>query len=187
MKKIIIVFLIACWGNVYGQNIERISVSVINESIAFPFTRFIPVHPGFEVGVTLKETQKEKSIRNLNLSAGYFHHARVESGVFIRGEYLFRPVIKSVMTLDLSTSLGYLHSFYPGELYSLDEESGEFNKIKQWGRPHLIGGLGIGATWIKPEKVKPFVRQEFIVETPFANGVPVIVHSFLKLGVIIKL
>ena len=159
MYRLLIVISILCFGHAYGQNLKKISVSVYNETIAFPFTRFTPIHPGAELGITLKEVQKKNSIRNINLNAGFYHHKRLENGIYLRGEYLYRPMIKSFMTVDFAGNLGYMRTFYPGEIYDLTEE-GNFEPVSQSGRSHLITSLGVGFTLIKNEKFEPFIRQE---------------------------
>lgn len=186
MKQLFVLILLACWITSFGQTIKGVSIAAMNEEISFPFTRFTPIHPGVEVGITFREVEKEKSIRNLNLNVGFYHHEKIENGIYLRGEYQFRPKLGSLLTFDLSGSLGYLHTFFPGEIYEMNESSYEFEKVNQSGRSHLTGALGMGFTLVKTEKIQPFIRQELMVETPFASGVPVIIHSFLKLGVNIK-
>jgi len=82
--------------------------------------------------------------------------------------------------------LGYLHTFYPAELYQ-QTESGDFEVVNQLGRPHLYVNLGVGLTYLGSNKMQPFIRQELFIETPFANGIPVIPHSLLKIGIHIKI
>ena len=187
MYRFLILCLIMGVGTAFGQSVQTISLSLNHESIAFPFTRFVPVHPGVEIGLTLKEVEKPSSIRNLNINAGFYHHRRLENGLYVRGEYAFRPRVKSFMTIDLLGNLGYLYSFYPGELYEQDPQSGEFEKLPQIGRSHFIGSMGVGATLLSGKKIQPFFRQELVVVTPFANGIPLILHSFFKIGINIQL
>jgi hypothetical protein len=80
-----------------------------------------------------------------------------------------------------------MHTFYPGEVYELNENNGEFEKINQKGRPHLLAGVGVGITYLKNKRWQPFIRQDLSIETPFINGIPVMIHSFLKMGINYKL
>ena len=183
MKKILVfIFLITFWESSKAQLVERISVAGSKESTAFPFTRISPFHPGGEIVATLSEKIKEKSIISWNLAIGGFHHKKIANAFYLKGEYHYRPIIKSTLTIDIIGNLGYMHTFYPGEVYELNKHTGDFEKITQYGRPHVLVGVGIGLTYIKSKKVHPFIRQELAIESPFANGIPVMIHSFVKLG-----
>lgn len=170
-----------------AQSVTQISVSLLKESTSFPFTRFYPIHPGGEIGITFMEKKREKSITNFNANVGGFYHKRIQNAFYLRGEYAYRPIIKSLLTIDFIANAGYMHTFYPGEVYELNNDSGEFEKIKQTGRAHFLGGAGIGISYIKGEKIQPFLRQEMTIESPFANGIPIMIHSMLKLGINIQL
>lgn len=171
----------------FSQVVKQVSVSVFKESTAFPFTRFFPIHPGGEIGITLVEKTREKSTVNWNLAIGGFHHKNIANAFYLRGEYAWRPIVKSTVTIDFMGNLGYMHTFYPGEVYELNSKNGEFEKIDQIGRPHAIAGVGLGITYIRGKRMHPFLRQEIAVESPFANGIPVMIHSFLKFGVSFQL
>lgn len=188
MRHCILLVSFFCLSSfVKAQSIKQVSVSVLKESTAFPFTRFFPIHPGVEIGVTLMEKQHEKSIRNFNVNLGGFHHKHIANAFYLKGEYAFRPIIKSLLSIDFIGNAGYMHTFYPSEVYELNTNSGEFEKITQYGRPHFTGGLGLGITYLKGKKIHPFLRQELIIQSPFANGIPVMVHSILKFGINIQL
>ena len=157
-----------------------------NENVAFPFTRYTPIHPGAEIGVGVYEVEKDKSIQTVNVYAGGFYHKRLELGLYVRGEYQYTLKFKDKVGLDLPVGIGYLHSFYPGELYELNS-NGEFETVSQTGRPHALITGGVGVRYLGFEKVQPFVRQSIGIETPFANYLPVLPHSFLSFGVTIQL
>ncbi len=187
-KKAIVTFIFLLSisiGN--AQKIKYVSVAVISETIAIPFTRYTPYHPGAEIKATFKVKEKSKSIRQISACLGGYFHRRVETGIYIGGEYIHTFKIKNTVGIDIPAGLGYLHTFYPGELYKQNQETGEFEKVVQFGRPHVFVNLGIGISYIKNPNIRPFIRQELLVETPFANGIPVITHSFVKLGISIKI
>ena len=173
--------------NIQAQRIKQISVAVMNENIAFPFSRYTPLHPGGELGLTLKQQFKPQSVRQFNVYAGGFYHKKVETGFYIRGEYLHQLIIAKKIGIQLPLGIGYMHTFYPGEIYELNTTTGEFEKGNQSGRPHLIANVGLGLTYINNSGIAPFIKQNLTIETPFANGIPLIPHSFIKLGVTIKI
>lgn len=189
MKKSIILscLLMGAYIPVQAQKIKQIAFSLQKESVAFPFTRFLPFHPGAQIGLTLNNKEREKSITNLNVNLGGYYHKKVANAVYFQGEYAYRPVLKSIVSIDFVGSLGYMHTFYPGEVYALNPDNREFGKITQTGRPHILAGLGIGFTYLKNDRWQPFINQNLSVKVPFGNGLANMVHSFLKVGAIYKL
>ena len=187
MKQIFLLFLLIILTSIscFGQKIKNVSISTFNESISFPFTRFLPMHPGVEIDVNLKRTVSDKMIRDFNIGVGYYYHEKLENALFLRGDYVWRAKIKSLLTIDAMTTLAYHHAFFPGEVYHLNE-SGEPVKKNQLGRGHAMLGIGVGATF-RLGRVEPFIRQEMMLVTPFAKVIPVIPHSFLKIGLNISL
>jgi len=135
----------------------------------------------------LKETDKRSMIKAVNLHLGWYLHRKVENAFYLRAEWAWQFKIGDFLTADLYSGIGYMHVFYPGEVYELNASSGEFEKIRQKGRPHALGNLGIGFTYRNQSRWEPFIRQDLGIESPFANGIPVMVHSFLKVGSHIKL
>jgi len=187
-KKFVFFCLLLLFStNMHSQKLEQLSVLVQSEAIGFPFTNYSPVHLGIELNATIRKKEKEKNIQYLNAKAGFFYHRKLETAIYLGGEYQYsQKLFKQKISIDLPVGLGYLHSFYPGEIYEQNNE-GDFETINQFGRPHLYVNLGIGLTYLNEGKIQPFIRQELLLETPFANGIPVIPHSLLKVGIQIKL
>lgn len=193
MKRILIitgiwtVLMLAGSQASLGQMKRQLSLAAINESIAFPFTSYGEFHPGFELGVSIISREKEHSIRQVNAYAGWFLHQYIENGFFLRGEYSYKLKLGEAFTVGIYGGAGYLHTFYPGTLYQIDEVTGEINSVRQFGRPRIMLSTGIQISYRSPVGIEPFLKQEFAVETPFANGIPVMPHSFLKLGINVNL
>jgi len=163
------------------------AISLNSEAIGLPFTNYSPIHPGMEIVGTLRKNEQDKSIQYLNLKAGFFYHQRLETAIYLGGEYQYsRKLFRQKLSVDLPVGLGYLHSFYPGEIYE-QNENGDFEVVNQLGRAHVYLNLGVGLTYLSASKVQPFVRQELLLEAPFANGIPAIPHSLLKIGIQINL
>ncbi len=187
MTKILILVSLLFSLSSYGQKIEQISISGISEAIGLPFTNYSPIHPGLEFSSTIKKVDRPRSNRYLNAKAGFFYHQKLEAAIYLGGEFQYSyKIINQKLSVDLPLGLGYLHSFYPGELYE-QNEIGDFEVVNQFGRSHLYLNLGLGLTYLHDGRVEPFIRQELLIETPFANGLPLIPHSLVKIGVQIKL
>lgn len=188
MKSFLIVLLLTFLSLfTKAQEVKRLSVTGMTESMAFPFTRYAPFDPGIEVGYAMKETERPGIIKAVNLHLGWYYHRRVENAYYLRAEWAWQFKIADFLTADLYSGIGYMHVFYPGEVYELNNSTGDFEKIRQKGRPHALGNLGIGFTYRNQSRLEPFIRQDLGIESPFANGIPVMVHSFLKIGTHIKL
>ena len=171
----------------FAQTIKQYSIAATSEAVGLPFTNYSPYHPGAEFTTALKINEKEKSTRYIGLKAGFFYHRKLETALYLGGEYQYSfMMLNNKLSLDIPMGLGYLHSFYPSELYE-QNSNGDFEKVSQFGRPHLYINLGLGLTYRMNERVQPFVRQSLLLETPFANGIPVIPHSLIHLGIQIKI
>ena len=170
-----------------SQRIKNVSVSLLSEATAIPFTRYMPIHPGAELGLGLHEVEKKVSYRSINAYIGGFWHRRVASAMYLRLEYMYIFNIQDVVGIELPISVGYLHTFHPADLYVQNEVTGEFEKISQLGRPHALVQGGLGIRYLGNPNIQPFIRQSLGIETPFANTFPFMIHSFLNAGVTIHL
>ncbi|MBX2846431.1 MAG: hypothetical protein KTR13_09475 [Saprospiraceae bacterium] len=188
MAKQIFITLYACLlaGSIHAQSFQRASISVGSESIALPFSGSGPYHPNLEARMNLKMKESVNNLQYFNVNMGWYFHRRVEQAIYIGGEYQFSKKVFDVVSIDLPVGLGYLHSFYPGKVYEIDE-SGNFSTLSQSGRPHAYGTVGLGLTFLHSSKIEPFVRQDLMIETPFVNTIPVIPHTFFKAGVNLKI
>lgn len=181
-----LVYLCASGFTAHAQKIESFSVALQTESIAFPFTRLNPVHPGIELGVTLKEKVKSKSIRRWNAYLGWYHHKSVDQSFYLRGEYQFAYGIKNTIGIYVPVGLGYMHTFNTQPVFE-QQSNGSFERITQLGNARVILNTGLGMSYLKLEKIEPFMKYEVMVQSPFVSTVPVGLRSFLKIGTNIKL
>jgi len=152
------------------------------ESSSLPFTRFAELHPGLELsyGLAPKATKENRSTQWW-ISAGYFYHREIESAVYLKASYAWQMPLADFAELELAPSLGYLHSFYPENIYELND--GEYQAITQYGRPHIMAEVGMTARFFPQSQISPFIQYRFGVETPFANGIPAFPHSFYQVGI----
>ena len=179
IKNLIAIILLSiCSLSAYGQKIDQISIAATSKAIGLPFTNYLPYHPGLEFKATFKTKTTDKKIQRYNVNLGAFFHRRLQTGFYIGGEFQYtKTLFQQTIGLDLPVGLGYLHTFYPNELYE-QRENGDFEVVSQFGRPHVYINLGIGISYLRPKKIHPFIRQELFVQTPFANSFPVLPHSF---------
>ncbi|MEM1325526.1 MAG: hypothetical protein AAGI23_06205 [Bacteroidota bacterium] len=165
---------------------QSISLSFQQESVSLPFTRFEQWNPGAEIEYGFAPREKGTGLRQVNISVGYYFHRELASAFYAKVEYDFAFRIAEDTYLDLVPAAGYMHSFYPGEVYESDG-AGNYNLKRQLGRPHLWIESGFGVSFFRSKKISPFMQYRLAVETPFGNGIPVFPHSFYQLGLQYKL
>jgi len=169
-----------------GIQAQSIGISFQQESISLPFTRFEQWNPGGEIEYGFSEWEKGNGLRQVYLTLGYYFHREVESAFYLKVEYDIALRITDDIHFDIVPALGYMHSFYPGEIYEPIGE-GNYELKKQLGRPHLWIESGLGFSFFRTKPISPFLQYRFAVETPFANGIPVFPHSFYQVGIQYKL
>ena len=190
MKDYLFTFILL-WGVLLpresqAQAFSNLYVAGMAETTSFPFTRYLPFHPGLEVGTTLWHTDRGPFTHRANAFLGGYHHRLHENGIYLRGEYQLTYPIQDLVGIDLPVGFGYQHTFYPGETYSQDPETGEWSEARQFGKPHALVNFGLGVTFLKTERVQPFIRQESTIDLPLFNSFALI-RNFVKLGVNIQL
>ncbi len=182
MKKIVFTWLLLLSIKITAQSNKQVSIAFMNENIHYKAKGFSNFNPGGEIGITLKKKDIKYFFSEFNIYAGGYYHKKVETAFYFRADYSFGIKLQDVLAIDLHGGLGYMHTFYPGHIYE-QNASGDFEKINQTGRPHAIANVGIGITVLSSGDIKPFIKYELMGETPFANGIPFVPHTFLKLGI----
>lgn len=185
MRKLVLLLALFYTGLAKAQVVKNLSVSLLNEDVALPFSRISPLHPGLEVGIHFLSNEKARSIRSLGAYAGGYYHKRLETAFYLRGEYQYTLKLGSSLGLDLPVGVGYLHTFYPAELYELDPNTGKVAEASNPGRSQIILNAGVGLRYLKPTRVQPFIKHEFMLEGPFSKLFAIMPHTFLKAGVVI--
>jgi len=84
-KWLIFLVLMVSVQIAFSQKMKQVNIALTSEAIGLPFTNYLPYHPGLEISGTLKRKEKEKSIRYLNVKAGFFHHKRLETAIYLGG------------------------------------------------------------------------------------------------------
>jgi len=176
-------FLLAlCWGaGLAIVQAQSIGISLQQESVSFPFTRFDQLNPGMEIEYGAAQWEKGTGLRQINFTLGYFFHRQVESAFYLKVGYNLAFRLAENIHFDIVPALGYLHTFYPGEIYE-PNANGDYSLKKQTGRPHLLAETGLGFSFFRTRQWSPFLQYRFGLETPFANGIPVFPHSFYQAG-----
>ena len=182
MKTVYLSLVLGLFLSMGSLDAQTIRLGAMQESASFPFSRFAELHPGVELSYGFAPKLREQSNRSTQwwISGGYFFHRSVESAYYLKASYAWQMSMGEIVQIELAPSLGYLHSFFPGNIYEL--QAGEYQAITQYGRPHVMAEIGFTALFLPSSKLSPFVQYRFGVEGPFANGIPVFPHSFYQIG-----
>ena len=141
------------------------------------------LHPGLMVGTEWKLRQSRSHELFLAANLGGYHQRLLSSGVFLNGELGYRYLSPIGIFAQASLGLGYLHAFYPGEVYGYDETSDRFQKKANTGRPALLasGSLALGYVIGKGAQApKVFIAYQYAPEIPFSLAG---LHQMIGLGV----
>ncbi|MFD1552913.1 hypothetical protein DNU06_07890 [Putridiphycobacter roseus] len=183
---LLLVFAILTQGTLQAQKLNNLSIALTNETYSFPFTRFLPLHPGLEIGTTLFQSKSGNSTHHINAYLGGYHHQKVENALYLRTAYSYQYNIKNTIGIDAPVGIGYQHTFYPGETYVQNTDTGAWENKKQWGKSHALLTFGLGLTYLKANRLQPFIRYESNIDLPLYNSY-LTTRTFFKLGMHIKL
>ena len=167
---------------------QPVSISLLNESTAIPYTRFIttPIHPGIQFGTETDLKQYTNTRLYFALHIGYFYHKSFAQGLYIKPSLGFEYRHSSGFAIAGSLGLGYLHTFTTQEEYKL--ENGSYIKQKDSGNARIMPSLGLTLNYyLKPDNIqspKIFFGYESWIEYPFSPGfIPLMTHVTTQLGV----
>jgi len=162
--------------------LKKVSLGLLTESISFPFTRMVAIHPGFELGAAVTEKDRPKSVRTWSVGLGYFYHREVDVAVYAKAVYTHTFKIKQIIGLSFPVGIGYMHSFHAGEIYR-QQPDGSFAEQTQTGKPHALLNAGLDLSYLGWERLEPFTGYDAALQSPFASTIPVLPRSFLKVGI----
>ena len=141
------------------------------------------LHPGIMVGTEWKLNQNPRADIFLTANLGGYHHRLLSSGVFVNSEIGYRYRSSMGIFAQASLGLGYLHVFYPGEVYEFDESANRFQPATNDGHPALLASLGLALGYkigTTPKAPELFISYQYAPELPFSlTGL----HQLLGVGV----
>jgi hypothetical protein len=165
VKIILFALLLFYFSNSFGQykrGLSDITFSVINNQFGLPFVQFRPIHIGGEVGVKLLENNKTNTAQSVSAQLGFFNHHLIANAPYLKINYDFQVKIKQIIGINGYAALGYVHTFYPGNGYSFNASTGSYEKI-QLNQAFLLSNVGFGISYIKPNRIKPFLKYELMM------------------------
>ena len=193
MQKYFICLLIFIVGTVTlsGQTeVPRrttFSISVFIHSLGVPFKDFVktPLNFGFTAGVEFDYSNTGRGNNFQRFELGWFHHKNLNTGVWVKTDYIRRINNDDGLFADFQGGLGYLRDFSNNQSFSVNK-NGQYQLNKNSSNGGLLIGLGIGSGYginlDEEYTLSPFVRYEALIQTPYAEIIPFFPHLLLHTG-----
>lgn len=185
-----LVFL-AIPSSIFGQDgfFERhpISISIFTHSIGLPFRKVIqkPLNMGIAIGTEFNYSSNKSKTLHQGIQLGFYVHKHLSSSVYIKTEFISRVQNKAGLIGETSLAFGYIHNFKPTPVLKLSKE-GTYKRAKDKGIGAIIYGASIGAGYNTKGDYKfgtsPFIKYNYLIETPYSRDFKSLPHSFLHLG-----
>jgi hypothetical protein len=188
-RRLLLLFLIisAAAPLTFCQSERSVSVALINESTAIPFTRFItaPVHPGIQIGTETAIKTYTHTCLFVTLHIGYYYHKSFAQGIYVKPSLGYEYRHKSGIALSGRLGLGYLHTFATQQEYKLVK--GEYERKADAGNARLMPALTVSLDYYfrpgEPNSPKVFFAYESWIEYPFSPGfIPAMTHVTSQIG-----
>lgn len=139
------------WG------IHSMDIAVSNTQYGVPFLRFLPVHPGGELGITFLKTENNK--HRFTGTLGYFYHDLLAHAPYLKATYRFQHSIGDIIGLNATAGGGYAHVIHPKQGYAFDETTQTFIS-KTNHSPFVTAHLGFGVSLLTFDRVQPFIHYD---------------------------
>ncbi len=137
-----------------------ISISVSDVQYGLPFVMALPIHPGIEVGTSYFKHDNKYSTHTLTASLGYYYHSLIAYAIYLNSVYDYQQKIAGVIGLNVGAGIGMLYSIFPRVGYLCDEDLQDFIPVID-DKLFAIVKAHVGISYIKPQKIQPFVVYEF--------------------------
>ena len=173
-------------ASLWAQTGPRITLSVSNEQVSLPMTRFAPFHPGLELTYTAAAVETSYGSRGWQASAGGYFHGFPTQGAYLRGAYQWQWQPIPQLGLSVAPGIGYLHTWTAQPVY-WPNEAGVYEEVNNWGRPEVMAEVGFGIALWPQNRLSPTLGYRFAVEAPFSTVIPFLPRNFYQIGLTYQL
>lgn len=185
-------FILICifvTGNIKAQKQDfPVSLSVINQSWAFPqkkVFRMKPFYPGLVFGTeySYKEGKRGRLLQSANF--GFFINNVTGSCLFLHSDFVYRYTFNFGLFADVSLGLGYVHAFYPREIFRQNDEN-EYVKVRDTGKPAIMVSnsfsLGYDFSRKMNKPIALYLRYQWFAQYPYFELIPIRPNGVLHVG-----
>lgn len=166
---------------------QPVRISVFTHTIGLPFRKMIrkPFNWGLSIGTEFRYGKKDPPNWVQSVQLGWYQHRHIGPGLFLLTSTNYRAVAGSGWYGSGGLSVGYLRYFSPTEQFELHPD-GYYQRAANKGHNSLLFGAGLETgyqtalnnSW----NAAPFLRYDYLIQTPFSKEVPLFPHALLHLG-----
>ncbi len=169
-----------------------LGISVFNESISIPGTKFIatPIHPGIQVGTEFKWNRSFENHLYQTANLGYFFHNHLFQAILASSELGYDYRFKFGLSLKTRFGVGYMFAMPTQHVYVF--EDGAYRESGNGAMSKFQATLSIGAGYrFKPSAAyspEVFILYQAGAIVPFSAGfIPAITQTNVHIGVTIPI
>ncbi len=189
--SIFVLFLLCSMATVEAQESfwsrHPIVISLFTHSISTPFKKVLkhPFNFGCSIGTEFNYRMNRASTLHQEMSVGTYFHKNLGAALFLKSNFHYRYTTKTGFQGEASLALGYHHSFAATPIFEL-QPSGTYQQVKDRGQGAFLFGFGLGAAYNTSASRQvghsPFLRYEYLLETPYSDDTSIFPHALLHLG-----
>lgn len=184
----ILYFMTGSAQGIDNPQVDAISITLFKEQITLPFqkTDAIQKHWGGTLAYEVsKERQGTYQFTHV-FQGGFFNHDAINQVAFIAWKPKFELRFNNTFNLHAILGVGYAHSFLTQPSYEFTE--GRYNEKSDWGTPHFMPSIGIGAgvhlDKLLDVPLELFIRYEAFSLAPYKpkGTLPFTANTMLNVG-----
>lgn len=201
VKKHVLILLFMCIGNylLYAQKDSLSESEHLTKKLALCLSYYGKafVQPGYKIGLEYELWTKEKSRVRQNGTTidkkhaffigehlSNYYHRRNHSGLFLHTEIGYRGTRKKGFFYEVSTGVGYYHSFLMGDTYTVSD-GGDVDRIPLAGNPGLgaLFSVGIGKDCSFKSNLPWGWHMRYVELLKYPFGTSYINYSVIEIGI----
>jgi hypothetical protein len=171
-----------------------IMISYGNQVVGLPYKNlFQAFNPAVFIGTEFSINKSRKHRLCQALGIGFITNEAMGNTITLNTDFCYRYTGKWGIFSDFSIGLGVLNQYQTREKYSINQTTGEYKKVKDFGKPAMLAeysnSLGYDFSVKKNLPFAIFIKYNFIIQMPYFDFklFPVMPQSVIQLGTIIKI
>ena len=168
-------------------------ISYGNQCVGFPYQNlFNAFNPSISAGIEYRYNKNYKHSLIQTARFNFNGNQSIGNSFAFITEFRYRYTHKTAFFADASIGLGFLNQYHPRDIYKLNTETGEYDKVQDKGKGGNVVGYGISMGYDFSKRTKyplaVFVRNNFWIQTPYFETTmfPIIPQSITQIGLTYK-
>jgi hypothetical protein len=169
-------------------------ISYGNQVVGLPNQNlFQAFNPAVFAGTEFSYNKSRKHRLCQTLGIGFIANEAMGNTITLNTDFCYRYTCKLGFFSDFSLGLGVLNQYQTRQKYSINTTTGEYKKVKDFGKPAMLAGfsysLGYDFSVKKNLPFSLFIKYNCFMQMPYFDFklFPVMPQSVIQLGTIIKI